>query len=281
MRDVRLVAADERQHVVGLDGGGQLLGLAQRGHRLVVAARLRERDAEQRVAQREVAPIAGGVERRDRLADLLADDRRVADLPVADAQLVVREADGARVVRELGLLQRAAVERDRARLVAAARRQPAVQPPQRRQPRGRDPLAEHVRRPAEHGRRLLHVVPEQPGLGHRASRSELVLAAQRRERERLREPFDRLRASAALERGRGACHQWLQGLGGHGESITRPQRGTSLADFRRGPGLNSRGSLRSPGNGALAWRRGPINQEEKGPWVHERDGGRRGWQRRV
>ena len=36
-----------------------------------------------------------GVQRRRRLADVLADDRHVADLAVALAELVVREADGA------------------------------------------------------------------------------------------------------------------------------------------------------------------------------------------
>ena len=53
----------------------------------------------------------------------------VADLAVALAELVVGEADGARVVRGLGLLERAPVQRDGPRLVAARRGEPSVQPP--------------------------------------------------------------------------------------------------------------------------------------------------------
>ena len=83
--------------------------------------------------QREVTAIAGGVQRRGGLGDVLADDRDVADLAVALAELVVGEADGARVVRGLRVLQRAAVQRDGARLIAARRREPAVQPPERGQ----------------------------------------------------------------------------------------------------------------------------------------------------
>ena len=62
--------------------------------------------------EREVAAIAGGVQRRCGFGQVLADDARVADLLVAERQLVVREADRARVVRELGVLQRAGVQRD-------------------------------------------------------------------------------------------------------------------------------------------------------------------------
>ena len=62
-----------------------------------------------------MAAVAGGVQRGRGLGDVLADDRDVADLAVALAELVVGEADGARVVRGLGLLQRApcmAIARD-------------------------------------------------------------------------------------------------------------------------------------------------------------------------
>ena len=80
-----------------------------------------------------MAAVAGRVQRRGGLGDVLAHDGDVADLAVALAELVVGQADAARIVGDLGLLQRAAVQRDRARLIAARRRQPAVQPPQRRQ----------------------------------------------------------------------------------------------------------------------------------------------------
>ena len=79
---------------------------------------------------REVAPVAGGVQRRGGFGDVLAHDRHVADLPVALAEIEVGEADGARVVRDLGLLQGAVVQRDGARLFAARKGDAAVQPPE-------------------------------------------------------------------------------------------------------------------------------------------------------
>ena len=57
-------------------------------------AALSEHDARERVKQREVSPVARGVQRRRGFGDVLADDGRVADLFVAVAELVVREADG-------------------------------------------------------------------------------------------------------------------------------------------------------------------------------------------
>src|SRR6185369_15049434 len=101
-----------------------------------------ERDARERVHEREVAAIAGGVERGGGLGDVLAHDRDVADLAVAAAQLVMREADGARLVGAFGLLQRAALEGDGPRLVAARPGEAAVQPPERREAAGGDGLAE-------------------------------------------------------------------------------------------------------------------------------------------
>jgi len=60
---VGLVPADHRQDVVGLHERRETLGLSERPHGFVVAAQLRERDAGQRMHQREVAAIAGGVKR--------------------------------------------------------------------------------------------------------------------------------------------------------------------------------------------------------------------------
>ena len=45
--------------------------------------------------EREVAPVAGRVERRGGFRDVLAHDRHVADLAVALAELVMGETDGA------------------------------------------------------------------------------------------------------------------------------------------------------------------------------------------
>ena len=60
------------------------------------APRLREQNGRQRVHEREVATIAGRVQRGRGLCQVLADDAGIADLLVAECQLVMREADGAR-----------------------------------------------------------------------------------------------------------------------------------------------------------------------------------------
>ena len=166
-RDVRLVAADGRDHVAGADHHREALGLAERRHRLVEPPFLRERDAAQRVDQREVAAIAGGVQRGRRLRDVLADDGRVADVAVAEPELVVGEPDRARIVRALRLLQgarpRSAMPREGSPL---RNRQLAVQPPQLRQPGRVQPLA-LVGRIAQRFGRLADVVLLEPGLGER------------------------------------------------------------------------------------------------------------------
>ena len=175
-RDVRLVAADDGQDVVGLDHRGQPFGLAEGGRGLVEPSGLRQDHARQRVDEREMPPVAGGVQRRRRLRDVLAHDGGVADLLVAEPEFVVGEADGPGVVRQLGVLQRAAQQRDGARLIAAGERDAAVQPPQRRQLRRRQRVAHRVGRAAEHGAGLAEVVAEQPRFGQRAPEGQLVLA---------------------------------------------------------------------------------------------------------
>jgi hypothetical protein len=62
-RDARLVPAYRRQHVVGMDERGEPLGLAQRHHRLVVSPQLGQRHTREGVDEREMAAIAGGVQR--------------------------------------------------------------------------------------------------------------------------------------------------------------------------------------------------------------------------
>ena len=129
-RDVGLIAIHHREDIVGLNGGGQAFGLPQRRRGFVVAARLREHRGRQRVHLREVAAIAGGVQRRRGFGDVLAHDGQVADLAVAEAEAEVGEPDGAGVVRHLGLLQRPAVQGDGARLLAAGEGDAAVRTPE-------------------------------------------------------------------------------------------------------------------------------------------------------
>ena len=95
---------------------------------------------------------------------MLADDRRVADLPVADPQLVVGEADGARIVRALGQFQRPRQERDAAGRLAAGERDSPVHAPEIRQSGGIQPLTAFGLR-AERRGGLFDIVLKQPGLG--------------------------------------------------------------------------------------------------------------------
>ena len=176
--DVRLIAADRGQDIVRLDDRGQPFGLAQRRHGFVVVAELRQRNARERMDQRQMTPITGGVQRRRGFRDVLADDRDVADLAIALAQLVVRETDATRVVGRVGLFQGAAVHCDRTRLIAARRRKAAVQPPQGCQAPGRNGVAERIGWAAERGRGLIEVVLEQRRLGHHRPQGELVVARQ-------------------------------------------------------------------------------------------------------
>ena len=62
--------------------------------------------------QRQVALVAGGVQRRGRLGQVFPEDAGVADLLVAQRQLVMGQADGARVAGQFRELQRARVEGD-------------------------------------------------------------------------------------------------------------------------------------------------------------------------
>ena len=128
-RHVRLVVHDPREHIVSRNGHREALALPERSSGFVGASSLREQHGRQRVDEREMTAIADGVKCRGRLGQVLAHDSGIANLLVAERELVVRKADGARVVRELGMLERPRVQRDRSRLFAAGKRDAAVQPP--------------------------------------------------------------------------------------------------------------------------------------------------------
>lgn len=119
-----------RQHVIGLERGGQALGLPQGGGGFVVAARLGEHGGGKRVHLREEAAVAGGVQRRGRLGDVLTDDRHVADLPITLPEAEMRQANRAGIVCALGLLERPAVQGDGARLFSARECHAAVRTPE-------------------------------------------------------------------------------------------------------------------------------------------------------
>ena len=151
--------------------------------------------------QRKVTPIAGGVQGGRRLRQVLADDAGVADLFVAKGELVVGEADGARIVRQLGMLQGARVQRDRTRLLAAGEGDAAVQTPERRDLRVGNLLAQGVGRAAEDGRRLYEVVLQQPGFGQRGADDEFVFTIDRAAAQHRPQNLGSLGPAAAFERG--------------------------------------------------------------------------------
>ena len=130
--------------------------------------------------QREIAAIAGGVQRRRRFGDVLADDRRVADLPITKSELVVGEADGFGIVRLLGVAQapvRAARSHATGRLWRTRSAREAARA--RKAARAED-LREMRRAAAERRRCLRDVVAHQPRFGERASQADLVLVLEAR-----------------------------------------------------------------------------------------------------
>ena len=197
-RDVGLVAADRREHVAGIHQQRQPLGVPQGGHGFVEPAFLRQGDARERVDHRQMTLVAGGVQRRRRLGDVLADDGGVPDLPVAEPQLVVGEADRPRVVRPLGLADRLGQEGDAARRLATRGGQPAVHPPQPRQLGRLQPLP-GFRRSAQCVSRLPDVVLKEPGLGERAANLNLLVAGQSGALQQPREQRRRLGALAPVQ----------------------------------------------------------------------------------
>ncbi len=199
-RDVRLVVHDAREHVVTLDGHGEAFTLRQRRGRFLAAPGLCEQHRRQRMDEREMPAVAGRVQRRGRFGQVFADDSGVADLLVTERELVVREADEARVVRELGMLQRAGVQRDGARLFAACIRDAPVQPPQRGELRVADRFAQGVRWAAERRGGLRQVVLEQPCFGKPRANGKLVLARERSRTEHRREQLSCFRATSPFER---------------------------------------------------------------------------------
>ena len=146
-----------------------------------------------------MAPIASRMQCGGRFRQMFANDARITDLLVAERELVMRKADGARIVRQLGMFQGARVERDGARLFAACVRDPAMQPPQRREERIADRFAERVGRAAERRRGLGEVVLKEPCFGERRTQGDFVLARQGARTQHGREELDRVGAAPAFE----------------------------------------------------------------------------------
>jgi hypothetical protein len=123
----------------------------------------------------------------------------VADLLVTEHELEVRQADAARVVRRFRVLERARVQRNGARLFADGVGDAAVQPPQGREQRLRDLLANLIRRAAEHGGRALRIALEQPRFREGPANHQLVEALEGTGLQQRFEQVRRRRAAAPIE----------------------------------------------------------------------------------
>jgi hypothetical protein len=136
-----------------------------------------------------MSSIAGGMKGGGCLGDVLAHNRHLANLPVAEAEFVMSETDGPRIVRALGLIQGLGEERDPSRRFAAGYRETAMEPPQIRESRRIEPLAPFRRGP-ERFRCPSHIVLKQPGLGKGAPDLDLLVTV----KARLAEPADEKRS---------------------------------------------------------------------------------------
>src|SRR5262249_9638341 len=105
---------------------------------------------------------------------MLANDSGITDLLVTERELVMREADGARIVRQFSMLQWTGMKGDRARLFAACVRDAAVQSPQCGKERITDWLPQRVGRTSKRRRSLREVVLKQPCFGERSAKGDFV-----------------------------------------------------------------------------------------------------------
>ena len=207
----RLVANNRPDHIVSVDARREPLGRAQARHRFDIASDLSEGNAGERVDEAEVSSVARRVKGRRGLCEMLANNRRVTDLSIAERKLVVGESDGARIVRRVCVLQRATLKSDGSRLVTARGSDAPVQSPQRRESRRRHGVAEGVRRAAEHRGRLVDIVLQQPRFGESGAHSQFFVARKYGRTQQWRERLDSLWASTAFECGARAREQCVQG----------------------------------------------------------------------
>ena len=151
--------------------------MAHRDERLFEPPFLGERHAGQRVHHRQMPPVARGVQRRCGRCQVLPDDRRIADLPVAERQLVLGKTDGPGIVRPLRKAQGFGEKRDAAGWLATGGGHAAVHAPEVRQSGWIGPLPRIGRSPKGLSR-LPEVVLEQPGFRQGRPNPDLVLPEQ-------------------------------------------------------------------------------------------------------
>src|SRR4029453_6726486 len=110
---------------------------------------------------------------------VLANDTRITDLLVTEGKLVMRKTNGARIVRQLGVLQRARMEGDGARLLTARVCDAAMQSPQCGEQCVTDRLAQRVGWTSNRGRSLREGVLKQPCFSERRANGGFLLSRHR------------------------------------------------------------------------------------------------------
>lgn len=129
---------------------------------------------------------------------MFANDRRIAYLPVAERQFVVGKADRPGIVGPFGEAEGFGQKRDAARRLSTGSGNPAVHPPEVRQP-GRIGTLTDIGWSPERLRRLPKVILKQPGLCEGGADPNLVLPSQPRLAKRTDEQRRRLGAVSMFE----------------------------------------------------------------------------------
>jgi len=110
---------------------------------------------------------------------VLAHDRHLADLSIAETELVMGKSDRAGIVRPVGLAQGLGEKRDTARRLAARDRETAMYPPKVGQAGRVKPFASFRRSPQRLGSPA-HIVLQQPGFGECAADLNVFVAVKTR-----------------------------------------------------------------------------------------------------
>lgn len=164
---------------------------------------------------REMTTITRGVKGGSRPRDVLANNRGITNLAITETELIMREADRARIVSALGLFEGARQKGDAAGWFAPGDRHSTVHSPKVRQTSRIEPLT-LVWRTTQRLRSLPKVVLEEPRLRESATNLDLVVSTERRIFESPNEKGSRLWAaslfqglqSLAVKRSHGAQYTW-------------------------------------------------------------------------
>lgn len=178
-----------------------------------------------------MSPIAGRVQRRRSFGQMLADDSGITDLLVTERKLIMRKANGARIVRQFGMLQRAGMEGDGARLLTARIGDAAMQSPQGGEQRITNRLTQRVGWTSKSSRSLCEIILEQPCFSERRANGDFVLSRQRAGTQHRRKELNCVGAAATLERRLGTRQDAMNRDRCHGQEYTK-YAARQLCNFR-------------------------------------------------